>query len=217
AEGPDGRDELRAVPVGEQRVPQRGAGGRELLVPAAPRGAAGAGAPEEQRVGDRPEECLLVREMVVERARPHVELGGQAAHREVTQAVGVEHGQGTVDDVASAIDHAMLLGEACLTAGGLHHKLNAVHLLNAVQAPLATDLWNARRRVPSAARPLPSSRSSRPSLRSWRSRPSSPRSTSPACCLSPCRPTPLSCAARCWVPAVGPSRCCSTTSSVPRY
>src|SRR5699024_8276540 len=180
AEGPDGRDELRAVPVGEQRVPQRGAGGRELLVPAAPRGAAGAGAPEEQRVGDRPEECLLVREMVVERARPHVELGGQAAHREVTQAVGVEYGQGTVDDGASAIDHAMLLGEACLTAGGLHHNLNAVHLLNAVQAPFATTHRNPPWLSPAAAPPPPTSRSSRPSPRSWRCRRSCPRSTSPA-------------------------------------
>ncbi len=43
--------------------------------------------------------------MVVERTRLHPELGAEAPHRQVGQAVPVEHEQGPVDDVLTAVAH----------------------------------------------------------------------------------------------------------------
>jgi hypothetical protein len=105
-EGPRRRDDLGTVGPGQAGVAQRVAGG------AGPVGPGGVGkrprAPVEDLVGDRGQQHLLAREVVVDRARPDVQLGAEPAHRQVGQAVVVEHAEGLGDDVLAAVAHVIL-------------------------------------------------------------------------------------------------------------
>ena len=103
AEGPDGRHDVRAVRTGEQRPAQLGADLAQAVGPLGRR--TGSGAPGEDLVGDGGEQCLLAGEVVVDRARLHVELGTEPAHRERGQAVGVQEVDGVRDHVAAVMSH----------------------------------------------------------------------------------------------------------------
>ena len=97
-------DNLRAIPVGQQRISKRvclGMGG--FLPPVSDSNYRTR--PLHDPVGNRGEKGLLIDEMPVQGTRLHVEHGSEATHREVGQAVLVEDAEGRSDDVLASVAH----------------------------------------------------------------------------------------------------------------
>jgi len=99
------RDQLGSVTVGQDRVAQRVAASAHPLVPGRIRIGLGVRAAAQDLIGERREQQLLAREVVVERAGLDAELGRDTPHRQVGQAVTIEHPEGVVHHVGAAIAH----------------------------------------------------------------------------------------------------------------
>jgi hypothetical protein len=91
-----GGDELGAVGVRQQGVPQPTADTRDPLLPIAGRLADGF----EYPVGDRAEKLLLVREMPVQGTGGDIELTAQPAHRQIGESVVVEDRRRRIHHIA---------------------------------------------------------------------------------------------------------------------
>ena len=128
-EGVHGRDDVRAVAVGEHRVAQLGADLGDPVVPGGgdPRTASA----HEHLVGDAGQQHLLARDVVVERARLDPQLGTEPAHGQVGQPVAVEDVERPVDHVRAVVAHLTPpIRDPALTGSGPDPNLNAVHLTN---------------------------------------------------------------------------------------
>jgi len=103
----DRDDQLSAVTVGEHRIAELAAEGDDACVPRENWGI-GSSAALEQLVGDGGQQRLLVREVVVERARLEAELRGDAPHRQIREPVHVEDVDRALDDVGTVEPHDAL-------------------------------------------------------------------------------------------------------------
>jgi len=122
-------DQPRSVPVREQRLAQLGGQHREPLIPAVAAGRAGAGHTGHQPFCHGINEGLLVLEMPVKGAGLNVKRGGEPAHRERVEALGLEQRERSGQHVFPAeLCHGDPSSAVSLTPLGILPNLNAVQL-----------------------------------------------------------------------------------------